>query len=266
MASGGEKFFCRGCFNLRSMATMKRACIILVVMMVAVLGGAGEETIPDTIAIDQLIQKGKIYLAGPGADATTAKKDAFRKEILDGLRDKKVSLAATVKDVVRDNGLGGTFLIALTDTSQKAMVYAHASTSDEKAIDLKVGERVSITGQMRNILFASSPVRDGRLFIDVVIIESEVTVIKVDLPPVDKPASVCGKCRGAKKCTWPECHSGRIYQKNRKSTACRECNGTGKCLRCGGTGWEREKEKQSVEALEKSPAVEIYRVEPKRSF
>jgi hypothetical protein len=258
MASGGEKFFCRSRFNLRSMATMKRAYIILVAMMVAVLGGAGES---DSVAVDieQLVLAGNKYLKGPGANASTAKKEDFRKEILDGLKDKKVSFAATVKDVVRHNGLGGIFLMTLTDTSQKAIVYALASTSDKKAIDLKVGERVSITGLISRIHFASSPVRDGRLSIDVVTIESELTVIGVEPAPVAKAspvtdptpvvkttpftkpvsvASVCGKCRGAKKCTWPECRGGHIYQKNRKITACRECNGTGKCLRCGGTGWE----------------------------
>jgi len=215
---------------------MKQACIILVAMMVAVAGGAGES---DSVAVDieQLVLVGNKYLKGPGANSSTAKIQDFRKEILDGLKDKKVFFSATVKDVFRQNGLGGSFLmINLADTTQKAIIDARASTSDEKAIDLKVGERVSITGLISRINFAS----DDRLFIEVYTIESEVTVIKVDSPPVVKtnPPSVCGKCRGAKKCTWPECHGGRIYLKNRKSTACRECNGTGKCLRCGGTGWE----------------------------
>lgn len=246
---------------------MKRACIILVAMMVAVLGGAGES---DSVAMDieQLVLAGNKYLKGPGANSSTAKKEDFRKEILDSLKDKKVSFAATVKDVVRQNGLGGSFLMTLTDTSQKAIIDARASTSDEKAIDLKVGERVSITGLISIINFASSPGRDGRLFIDVVTIESELTVIGVEPAPVAKAspvtdptpvvkttpfakpasvASVCGKCRGSGKCTWPECRGGRVFTHQRGyrrgSTVCRECNGTGKCLRCGGTGWEREKEK-----------------------
>lgn len=254
---------------------MKRAYIILVVMMVAVLGGAGEETIPDTIAIDQLIQKGKIYLAGPGADATTAKKRHFAEEITKEIAGRQIVLDATVKDVLPSNYPSQNLsLVMLTDTTRRVQINIGAiANNSSKVFDLKVGDRITVTGLISRVAFRGINPRDrevGEFCIELSLEKSEVTVIRVDPPPVDKAspvtdptpvvkttpfakpvsvASVCGKCRGTGKCTWPECRGGRIYQKVQRywkmsqSTACRECNGTGKCLRCGGTGWEREKEK-----------------------
>ena len=57
-------------------------------------------------------------------------------------------------------------------------------------------------------------------------------------------SSICGKCRGTGKCTWPECsggmiavrhsHNGRHRRQVRET--CWECHGTDKCSRCGGSG------------------------------
>jgi hypothetical protein len=128
---------------------MRQVCGILVAMMV-VMAGAAEESDSAAMNIEQLIQAGNKYFKGPGANASTAKKEDFKKEIVASLKDKKISFAATVYDTVRD---GDGFLMTLTDTFQTVKISATASTSDKKVLDIGGGDSVSVTGVISMIAF-----------------------------------------------------------------------------------------------------------------
>lgn len=145
--------------------------ILTVLLLVAVIAGAAEEESDSVVlSIEQLALVGSKYFRGPGVNATTAKKE----EIIAGLRNKKVSFAATVRDIIRSKGSNASFVMALVDTSQTLRILAHASTGDEKVLNIGVGDRVSVVGRLNDISFGAS---DGKPFIEIWASESEVTVL-----------------------------------------------------------------------------------------